>query len=104
MQAQIEEEDLFAASAFVLGLGDTQTVAAAFGDLILDCYHKAKSIEQVLHFGSAGIHHCLAAARAHDGKDETAAKELRFRGQAHGDERCLFHVARVERTGNVDFR
>ena len=34
VQAQIEEEDLFAASAFVLGLGDTQTVAAAFGDLI----------------------------------------------------------------------
>ena len=78
VQAHIKEEDLFAASAFVLGLGDTQTVAAAFGDLIFDCYHKAKSIEQVLHFGSAGIHHCLAAARAQDGKDEAAAKELRF--------------------------
>ena len=74
----IEEKDLFAASAFVLGLGDTQTVAAAFGDLILNCYHRAQSIEQVLHFGSAGIHYCLAAARAHDGRDETAAKELRF--------------------------
>ena len=74
----IEEEDLFAASEYVLGLGETQTVVAAFGDLVLDCYHKAKSIAQVLHFGSAGIHCCLAAARAHDGKDESAAKELRF--------------------------
>ena len=78
VQALIEGKDLFAASAFVLGLGDTQTVAAAFGDLILNCYHRAKSIEQVLHFGSAGIHYCLAAAHAHDGKDETAAKKLRF--------------------------
>ena len=78
VQALIEGKDLFAASAFVLGLGDTQTVAAAFGDLVLDCYHRAKSIAQVLHFGSAGIHYCLAAERAHDGKDETAAKELRF--------------------------
>ena len=78
VQAHIEEEDLFAASAFVLGLGDTQTIVAAFSDLIFDCYHKAKSIAQVLHFGSAGIHYCLAAARTHDGKDETAAKQLRF--------------------------
>ena len=78
VQANIEEKDLFAASAFVLGLGDTQTIVVAFSDLIFDCYHKAKSIAQVLHFGSAGIHYCLAAAHAHDGKDETAAKDLRF--------------------------
>ena len=78
VQAHIEEKDLFAASAFVLSIGDTQTIVVAFSDLILNCYHRAKSIEQVLHFGSEGIHHSLAAARAHDGKDETAAKKLRF--------------------------
>ena len=78
VQRLIKEKDLFAASEYVLGLGETQTVVAAFGDLVLDCYHKAKSIAQVLHFGGAGIHCCLAAARAHDGKDETAAKELRL--------------------------
>ena len=71
------EEDLFAASAFVLGVGDTQAVAAAFENLILDCYHKAKSIAQVLHFAGAGVHYCLAAALALDGEDPTAAGELR---------------------------
>jgi hypothetical protein len=32
----------------------------------------------VLHFGTAGIHSCLANAQALDGKDEAAAKELRY--------------------------
>lgn len=71
------EEDLFAASAYVLGLGDAQTVAVTFENLILDCYHKAKSVEQVLHFAGAGVHYCLAAALRLDGKDDAVAAELR---------------------------
>ena len=63
VQRLIAEQDLFAASAFVLGLDETQAVAEAFENLVLDCYHVAKSIEQVLHFGSAGVHYCLAPAR-----------------------------------------
>ncbi len=78
VQRLIEEEDLFAASEYVLGLGETQTVVAAFGDLVLDCYHKAKSIAQVLHFGSAGIHCCLASAHSLDGKDDAAARTFRY--------------------------
>lgn len=78
VQSRIAEEDLFAASAYVLGAGDTQAVAVSFENLILDCYHKAKSPEQVLNFGNVGIHYCLAAALAQDGKDDAAAKELRF--------------------------
>jgi len=77
VQSRVAEQDLFAGSAYVLSLGDTQAVVAAFSDLILDCYHKAKSIEQVLHFASAGVHYCLAAALAVDGKDPTAAVEFR---------------------------
>lgn len=78
VQSRIAEEDLFAASEFVLGLGDTREVVAAIEHLVLDCYHKAKSIAQVLHFGGAGIHYCLAAALALDGKDDAAARELRL--------------------------
>ena len=78
VQSLNEKKDLFAASEFLLGIGDTQTLVIAFSDLILDCYHTAKSIEQVLHFGGAGIHHCLASALACDGADGAAAKELRF--------------------------
>ena len=78
VQTLAAEEDLLAASAYVLGLGDSQAVAVAFENLILDCYHKAKSIEQVLHFAGAGVHYCLAAALAHEGTNPSAAKELRL--------------------------
>lgn len=60
VQSIIEEKDLYAASEFVFGLADDCDVAEAFGNLVLDCYWKAKSIEQVIHFADAGIHYCLA--------------------------------------------
>ncbi|MCY4437570.1 MAG: hypothetical protein OXE05_09595 [Chloroflexi bacterium] len=78
VQCRVAEEDLFAASAYVLGVGATQAVVAAFENLILDCYHRAKSVEQVLHFGSAGIHYCLASAQELDSHDDAAARELRY--------------------------
>ena len=78
VQSRIAEADLFAASAYVLGVGDVQAVVAAFEHLILDCYHRAKSIEQVLHVGSAGIHYCLASAQELDGKDDAAARAFRY--------------------------
>ena len=78
VQSRIAEADLFAASAYVLGVGATQAVVSAFENLILDCYHRAKSIEQVLHFGNAGIHYCLASAQELDSTNEAAAKELRY--------------------------
>ena len=77
VQTLAAEKDLLAASVYVLGLGDAQTVAMTFENLILDCYHKAKSIEQVLHFAGAGVHYCLAAALALERKDDAAAAELR---------------------------
>lgn len=77
VQTLAAEEDQFAASAYVLGLGDAQAVAETFENLILDCYHKARSTAQVLHFAGAGVHYCLAAALALDGKDDAAAAELR---------------------------
>ncbi|MYB75498.1 MAG: hypothetical protein F4X83_00015 [Chloroflexi bacterium] len=78
VQSRVAEADLFAASALVLGVGDAQAVAVSFENLILDCYHRTKSVEQALHFGSAGIHYCLASARELDGNDDTAAKEFRY--------------------------
>ena len=78
VRSRLAEADLFAASAYVLGVGDAQAVVAAFENLILDCYHKAKSLEQVIHFGHAGIHYCLAAALALDEKDAAAARERRY--------------------------
>ena len=78
VQTRVADEDLFAASAYVLGIGDTQAVVTAFEHLVLDCYHRAKSIEQALHFGSAGIHCCLAAALALDRKDAAAAREFHY--------------------------
>ncbi|MDE2815743.1 MAG: hypothetical protein OXM03_10335 [Chloroflexota bacterium] len=78
VQTLATEEDLLAASAYVLGLGDAQALSLTFENLIPDCYHKAKSIAQVLHFGHGGIHYCLAAALALDAKDDAAAREVRF--------------------------
>ncbi len=62
----------------MLGLGDASDVAEAFGNLVLDGYWKAKSIDQVIHFANAGIHHCLARACANDGIEDDAAREFRF--------------------------
>ena len=72
------EKDLFAASAFVSGLQNESEIVGAYGNLVLDFYWKAKSTEQVLHFADAGIHYCLAQAARYDGKDDNAAKKLRF--------------------------
>lgn len=78
VQALVEQKDLYAASEYVLAVGDEHWVAQAFEDLVVDCHHKARSIEQVLHFVDAGIHHALARAVAHDGRDEDAARSFRF--------------------------
>ena len=43
VQGLAKEKDLFAASEYVLGLGDESKVVEAFSKLILDCHHKAKS-------------------------------------------------------------
>jgi hypothetical protein len=39
VQVLIGKEDLFAASAFVLGLGETRAEVTAFANLLLDCYY-----------------------------------------------------------------
>ena len=78
VQSLSKEKDLFAASEFVLGLGNEAEIVEAFTNLVLDCHNKAKSTEQVLHFANAGIHYCLACAATYDGKDDGAAKKLRF--------------------------
>lgn len=86
VQSIIEKKDLYAASEFVFGLADECDVAEAFGNLVLDCYWKAKSIEQVIHFADAGIHYCLARASSsvdmgedvYDEIYDDPARELRF--------------------------
>ena len=78
VQSLSREKDLFAASEFVLGLENASEIVEAFGNLVLDCYWKAKSTEQVLHFANGGIHYCLARAITYDGKNDDAAKKLRF--------------------------
>ena len=78
VQSLSREKDLFAASEFVLGLENESEIVEAYGHLVLDCYWKAKSTEQVLHFANAGIHYCLARAITYDGKNDDAAKKLRF--------------------------
>ena len=61
----------------MLGLWEETDVVKVFEDLLLDCYWKAKSVEQVAHFANAGIHYCLAQACEHDRADDSA-RELRF--------------------------
>ena len=78
VQSLSKEKDLYAASEFVLGLADESGVAEIFGNLVLDCYWKAKSTEQMIHFANAGIHYCLAKACADDGIEDDSARELRF--------------------------
>lgn len=86
VQSIVEEKDLYAASEFVFGLADDCDVAEAFGNLVLDCYWRAKSIEQVIHFANAGIHYCLARARSsgdlgddlYDEIYDDPERELRF--------------------------
>ena len=81
VQSLAEEKDLFAASEYVLGLGDESTIVDGFFDLVLDCYWKAKSVEQVLHFGYVGIHYCLSRAAGHDANDAAEAKNLRIKAR-----------------------
>ena len=77
VQSLAVEKDLYAASEFVLGLWEETEVAKVFEDLMLDCYWKAKSVAQVIHFANAGIHYCLAQACERDEGDDSA-RELRF--------------------------
>ncbi|MDE3000445.1 MAG: hypothetical protein OXU79_15330 [Gemmatimonadota bacterium] len=77
VQSLAVEKDLYAASEFVLGLWEETDVGKVFEDLMLDCYWKAKSVEQVIHFANAGIHYCLAHACEYD-EDADSARELRF--------------------------
>lgn len=81
VQSLAEERDLFAASEYVFGLGDESKIVDAFFNLVLDCYWKAKSIDQVLHFGHAGIHYCLSRAAVHDDNDAAAAKNCRVKAR-----------------------
>jgi hypothetical protein len=77
VQITIKEKDMFAANEYLLRLGDDACVAEAYGKLVLDCYHKAKSIAQVMYFAHAGIHYCQAAAVTHEKDDAATAKQLR---------------------------
>lgn len=77
VQSLAREKDLYAASEFVLGLWDETEVAKVNEDLLLDCYWKARSVAQVIHFAAAGIHNCLAQACERDEGDDSA-RELRF--------------------------
>lgn len=78
VQSLLSDHDLFAASDFVIGLGDALTVAQAFAHLIVDAHHKAHSTEQVLHFGHAGVHYCLSHAAACESSVSDTAKQLRY--------------------------
>lgn len=77
VQSLVVEKDLYAAGEFVLGLWEETEVAKVFEDLMLDCYWKAKSVAQVIHFANAAIHYCLAQACERD-EDDDSARELRF--------------------------
>ena len=81
-QTLIEDKDLFAASEYLLGLEDGTEIAEAFKNIVVDSHFKAKSTEQVLHFGNAGIHFCLTRALAFDGNDDEAARKHRLAAKA----------------------
>ena len=98
VQSLSKEKDLYAASEFVLGLSDESGVAEIFGNLVLDCYWKARSTEQVIHFANAGIHYCLAQACAYDGKDDDAARKLRFAAKRMATNATSFTWIGWERT------
>jgi tetratricopeptide (TPR) repeat protein len=77
-QSLIQEKDLFAATEYLYSIGSEEQIVGAFSILVLDANHKAKSIEQVLHFGQAGIQYCLALASRLDSDDPGKAKNARF--------------------------
>ncbi len=78
VQTLAREQDLFAASAYLFGLGDELAIVDAFSHLILDCHHKAKSTEQIIHFGHAGINYCLLRAAIRAQSDPDGARQLMF--------------------------
>lgn len=98
VQSIVEEKDLYAASEFVFGLADECDVAEAFGNLVLDCYWKAKSIEQVIHFADAGIHYCLARTWSSGDLDDDLYDEI-----YDDPERELLFVAKRTATNAASF-
>lgn len=78
VQALAKEQDLLAASQYVTSLGDDTAVADAFSQLIGDVHYKAKSTEQVLHFGHAGVQYCLTRAATPQDTDNKKAGDLRY--------------------------
>jgi len=78
VQTLAKEQDLLAASQYVTSLGDDTAVADAFSQLIGDVYYKAKSTEQVLHFGHAGVQYCLTRAATLQDTDNKKAGDLRY--------------------------
>ena len=102
VQSLSVEKDLYAASEFVLGLADESGVAEIFGNLVLDCYWKARSTEQMIHFANAGIHYCLAKACADDGIEDDSARELRFAAKRMATNAASFTWIRLGRTRGGD--
>ena len=78
VQSTLKNKVLFAASEFLYGLSEALEIVEVFENLIPDCYWKARSTEQVIHFANAGIHHCLAQASTDEDIDDDSARELRF--------------------------
>jgi len=72
VQQRINEADLFAGSTLVLTFGKTAEIVSAYESLIADAHHKAKSTEQVIHFGHAGVNYAFAMASITS--DETQSK------------------------------
>ena len=78
VQDIIKDSDIFAATEFLFQLGDPESIVDAFGKLLLDIYHKNKSIDQAMHFGQAGINFALFQAVSVQKLNPSLAKELRF--------------------------
>ena len=102
VQSLAVEKDLYAASEFVLGLPDESDVVQAFVDLVLDCYWKAKSAEQVIHFANAGIHYCLDSASGHDGINDNIARARRFAAKRMATNAASFTWIGWEEPGRGD--
>ena len=102
VQALMEEKDLFAASAFVLGPWRYANSCCGVRRPHSQLLPQGQVIAQVLHFAVPASTTALAAERAHDGKDDAATRIFVSQPSAMATNVASFTWPGVERTGNID--
>ncbi len=73
----LENSDSFQAISYINNIGDADTVAEIYSNLVLDFYWKEKNLPYVITLARAGIQYCLAKADEFKLADPTRADEMK---------------------------